>query len=156
MHTAGRTPRSATHQRGYFRDYPLCTRRLCAPPNSKWDSQILSPESFCVARACLWRILGALLVLSTYKLGAHTFPRTIPKHPKGMCSSMCSYTRPFMPVSCPACTCNFYRLRRTFWTFVLEHILDRACGAFFFREDNSVLTTFTRSSDTYASELGST
>ena len=38
------------------------------------------------------------------------------KHPKGICFSICSYTRPFMPFSCPAYPCAyFYGLRNTFW-----------------------------------------
>jgi len=38
------------------------------------------------------------------------------KHPKGICFSICSYTRPCMPFSCPAYPCAyFYGLRNTFW-----------------------------------------
>jgi hypothetical protein len=56
------------------------------------------------------------------KLGAHTFHRSIPKHPKGVFSSMCCYTRPFM--SFPSPDCPYVRFLSP-----AAQILDRASGA---------------------------
>ena len=65
---------------------------------------------------------GRACVLSSCKLGAHTFHRSIPKHSKGVFSSMCCYTRPFMSFPSPACP--YVRCLSP-----AAQILDRACGA---------------------------